>query len=459
MRISGSDGAFNEDSSTDPDPELKLPKRSSLLIIVFANVLLQLSFFIIVSTSNGYSEHLGGTSTFSGLVIGIPTVFSGLALIPLIKLDGGGYRLPLHLSCGAMIVGHILYAIAYRVDFLYLILIGRMVNGLGFTMWMYCKRYCSDPRIVGIRRRTTLASLLVLGQGVGMSLGPFAGGLLYKIGFGNAVFNGYTSQAWIMAALWVVFWICVGKWYEDVPQDISAIGTTSLYSQQSQKEKGDDSKSITATRTPSPELPAPETEFIMTYAQWGVVFCMCWFAMASFFVLGAWEANLPVFGADTPVFHWSPFAAGNFIALGGITAFPFLLLNSFLARRVEDRKILAFGSSLGFAGLIIMLSLLETDNINYGTLWVCWWAVALGFNLGSSVTVSVLSKQLPPSWNGRNALAVQYSMYSGRVTGAVLGGSGVRMGMMNYVGLEIAIIGIGAVVLTILWRNLKTKMG
>jgi MFS family permease len=75
-------------------------------------------------------------------------------------------------------LGNLLYALAYRAKFLYLILIGRMVCGFGFTFWMYAKRYCTDPRIVGIRRRTTLAGWQVLGQGIGFSLGPFAGGLL-----------------------------------------------------------------------------------------------------------------------------------------------------------------------------------------------------------------------------------------------------------------------------------------
>jgi hypothetical protein len=37
-----------------------------------------------------------------------------------------------------------------------------------------------------------LASWLVLGQAFGFSLGPFVGGLLYKVGFSNQVFNGYT---------------------------------------------------------------------------------------------------------------------------------------------------------------------------------------------------------------------------------------------------------------------------
>lgn len=49
----------------------------------------QISFFIIVSSSNLYAEHLGGTATFSGVVIGIPTLFSGICLIPLVRIDQG----------------------------------------------------------------------------------------------------------------------------------------------------------------------------------------------------------------------------------------------------------------------------------------------------------------------------------------------------------------------------------
>jgi MFS family permease len=108
------------------------------------------------------------------------------------KYDGGGYIRPLHFTCATAILGHVLYGLAYRANWLYLILLGRMVNGLAFTGFMYTKRYCTDSRFVGMRRRTTLASYLVIGQGIGMSAGPFFGGLLYKVGFTNSVFNGYT---------------------------------------------------------------------------------------------------------------------------------------------------------------------------------------------------------------------------------------------------------------------------
>lgn len=48
-------------------------------------------------------------------------------------LTPGVYRRPFHFSCGCMVLGSVLYALAFRANYLYLILIGRMVQGGG--MW------------------------------------------------------------------------------------------------------------------------------------------------------------------------------------------------------------------------------------------------------------------------------------------------------------------------------------
>ncbi|KAG5641812.1 hypothetical protein DXG03_004154 [Asterophora parasitica] len=428
------------------DPELKLPERASLVIMIVANVLLQLSFFIIVSSSNEYALHLGGTSTFSGIVIAAK----------------GGYKLPLHISCGAAVLGHILYALAYRFNYLYLILIGRIVSGISFTLWMYCKRYCSDPRLVGVRRRTTLAAWLVIGQGLGFSLGPFAGGLFYKVGFRGEVWNGFTAPAWVMAGIWAIFWVTVGKWYQDVPpeeEEEAMMAAPTIAA---------NSDNIALQHIPTtPSVPGP-VSYALTTPQVRILLCMCWFALTSFFILGAWEANLPVFGASPlPPFHWTPFGAGNFIALGGIVTFPFLIVNLLLARRgrTQDRSILAFGLTIGIAALVVFLGLLSAGAgaskkaLSYGAVFVCWSAVALGFNLATTVTLSTVSKHLPARWNGRASLAVQYANYTGRVAGAIWGGSGVKVGMRGYVGLQIALAGLGAGMAGGLWRQLKTKMG
>ncbi|KZP14204.1 MFS general substrate transporter [Athelia psychrophila] len=421
------------------EDEMKLPRLTSLVIVLLTSGLLQVSFFIIVSSSNEYATHLGGGSTFSGLVIGIPTVFSGLALLPMMKIDQGLYKRPLHFACGSALLGNALYALAYQTNFLYLILIGRIVSGFGFTFWMYSKKYCSDPRIVGVGRRTTLASYLVIGQGCGFALGPFIGGLLYKVGFASGLFNGYTSPAWLMTGVWAVWWLVAGLLYKDeAPPSSNTI-------------------ELTPTTTTAPSTPEPV--FRPTVRQYLVIATICWVAMMCFFILGAWEANIPVYGHSSPAFDWSPFAAGNFIALGGGIAFPFLFANLYLARRFQDRYVLALGTSLGTIGLLVMLALLKTENVNYGGFIVCWFMVALGFNIASTCTISLLSKQLPGSWNKRISLAIQYSNYLGRVAGATWGGAGLQVGMLNYVGVELLIAGIGITLFTVLWKDLKAKTG
>ncbi|KAF7356112.1 hypothetical protein MVEN_00941600 [Mycena venus] len=298
------------------DPELRLPIRGSLAIMIATNALLQFAFFVTVSSAALYAEYLGGSALFSGLTIGIPTVFSGLALIPLTRYDGGRYSLPLKVAYLSVFLGSILHAVAYRAHFLYLILMGRIVSGLGFTGFMYTKRYCSDPRIIGIRRRTTLASWLVLGQAFGFSVGPFIGGLLYKVGFPNEIFNGYTSPGWVTSFITVFFTIASLYLFEDLPKPHRFFSSNSI-------ELGAGSAPASAPPVPD-EVPVEQYGiWQLSGQQWGVIISMCWSSMSCFFILGSWESNIPIFTAAA--FNYTPYAAGNFIALGGIATLPFLL--------------------------------------------------------------------------------------------------------------------------------------
>ena len=275
-----------------------------------------------------------------------------------------------------------------------------------------------------------------------------------------------------MAAFWAAFWVAVRLFFEDVPRAAPRAIALQPISDPSVLTLGNDKKTAEdKTSTPSveaePESPsdvsAPTAPVLrMTRAQWGVAVTMCWFAMTCFFILGAWESNIPVFtGSDAPAnpFHFSPFAAGNMIALGGACTIPFLLLNLHFARRVQDRHTLALGSSLGLAGLLCATAILAAEKVNYGSFFVAWFLVALGFNIASTVTLSLLSKQLPGEWNGRISLFIQWSNYTGRVTGAVWGGSGVKVGMLGYVGFQIGIVGIGGIMFMTLWKSLKAKTG
>ncbi|KAJ7486658.1 membrane transporter [Mycena latifolia] len=434
------------DSGTN-EADFRLPDRSSLCMMILANALLQFSAYVTVSSASAYAAYLGGSTVFAGLTIGIPNVFSGLVLIPVTKIDQGRYTRPLRIACASLILGNILHAVAYRANFLYLILIGRLVSGIGYVGFIIC----SDPRIVGIRRRMTLASWLVIGQSFGLAAGPFVCGLLYKVGFSNDVFNGFTSPGWVTSSIWLIFAIAIALIFQDLPRPNAAAESIEI-------------GSATLARSPSHdesarvEQPAVETAWNITLPQWGAIFSMCYASGACFFVLGSFESAIPIYTAAA--FGYSPYAAGNFIALGGIATLPFLLLSVRYAPRVQDRLTLAAGALIGLAGLLLaLILLLAQKKVAVGGFYVCWLLVALGFNLASTCTLSLLSKQLPGAWNLRTSMAIQYSNYLGRVTGAVFGRAAVQIGMHNYIGVLIAVVGLGGLMNVVLWKDLKAKKG
>jgi hypothetical protein len=151
--------------------DLQLPPTFSLILILICNILFNISFYIIVPSAAEYSSRLGATPLFAGLSIGIVTLVSLICLIPMSTYFKYLYRPPLHIACASLIVGHILYALADVANCVYLILLGRLVNGLGFTGWLFTKKYCTDPHFVGMRRRTTLSACLIVSQCIGMVAG------------------------------------------------------------------------------------------------------------------------------------------------------------------------------------------------------------------------------------------------------------------------------------------------
>lgn len=74
-----------------------------------------------------------------------------------------------------------------------------------------------------------------------------------------------------------------------------------------------------------------------------------------------------------------------------------------------------------------MLAILLVDKDTSVNFYVCWFLVALGFNLACTWMVNLLPKQLPELWNGKTSMAIQYSNYTSRVLGALWSGSGVKI--------------------------------
>ncbi|KAE8212803.1 hypothetical protein CF327_g3599 [Tilletia walkeri] len=482
----------------DSEEERKLPPIARLVIIVMMNLFLNVSFFIIVPSAPAYATSLGAPTWFSGLCIGISTAAAGILLYPVSRRYNLAYKTPMSASCVCFVIGNTLYALAGLANSAWLMAVGRVVGGMGNISWMLVKRYITDSRIVGTRRRTMLSAWLVTSQVLGMAIGPFFGGLLTKIGSirqAGKVWNGFSSPSWIMAGAWAIFLVILTLVFEDPPgsepsttllEDLQRLTGRSSPSppKASDIELKSDVKVANRARpaasdqiyvaAPSAQnsgmvaIPAPDvddgnqSQATLSTAQWASLGMMCWFAMVTFFTLGAWEANIPVFSADFPGLNWTEQKAGNILALAAIICLPLLFGLVFWAKYIEDRVILATGIVIGLSGLVVHMVTLTPGlerSINFASFFTSWLLVALGYNMMSTVTLSLLSKQVPPHFNNYTSLIIQLSNYSGRLGGAFWGTAVDQVGQRAILSLELALTLFGTVGAIVLWKKMYAPKG
>ncbi|KAL7748149.1 hypothetical protein RI367_006505 [Sorochytrium milnesiophthora] len=434
------------DAAAVMNDENMLPPKISLALILTANFLFNVSFYIIIPTAADYATILGATQLFGGLVIGVVTFSSAMSLIPLsrVPMFRDRYIPCLNLAAGALCAGNILYAIAMQTNFLYLILIGRFINGFGFTGWLFVKRYCTDPRVVGLRRRTMCSTLLVTAQTLGMVAGPLLGGWIAHVSPDhtvNRLFNVETNPAWVMTAVWFMYWIAVRVWFQEVP----AISANDARLQ---------SYAVTVAREP----------FELTLQIKLVAAAMSFIAFTVFFELGSWESSIPNLGKH--LWLWSEFTAGNFIGLIGLGSFVLILPMTRFTRALQDRWIMVVGIALGLAGSLVCLAMLcvgprgfPSESAMVATYGVAWFLMCWGMNLASTITLSLMSKQMPNHLSDKASLVVQLSNYTGRTTGAIWGAAREAVTDVGVAGLQTTVIALALLFTLALWRPLKACTG
>ncbi|SPO31142.1 uncharacterized protein UTRI_05211_B [Ustilago trichophora] len=441
-------------------------------IVLLLNFLLNMTFFIIVPTSAAYANELGASTWFSGLTIGISTLIAGVFLVPFSKRYKRVYRFPILFSSVCILIGEVVYALAGAADTAWLMFVGRIILGAGFVSWMYVKKYMTDAAVVGAQKRTMMSACLVTTQVGGMAVGPYIGGLLSKnirpMTDQDRLWNGFTASGWLMAGIFALFFVATWLVCKDpavdavasqqVEVELGAVSTTDAASKPSANK--DARQEEPTLRSMMRDLDATQKFSVAT---------MCWFSMVNFLVLGAWEANIPVFGHLR--FGWSEYNAGNVIALGGLATMPILFALVFAAKYVQDRLILAAGLLLGLLGLCLHMGTLESRaksavdqlgnlrELNFGSFFTSWFLVALGYNMLTTVTLSLLSKQIPAKYNELTSTVIQLSNYSGRISGALWGSTIYQVGQFGIVSLELAVTLIGTCLIGFMWRKMDVGRG
>ncbi|CAI0425221.1 unnamed protein product [Linum tenue] len=176
----------------------------SLLLNLVNTFLYMVNTYIIVPTADGYSLTLGAAATVCGVIIGSMAIAQIFSSVYFSAWSNRSYFRPLLFSSIVLLVGNTLYALAYDLNSLSVLLLGRLFCGLGSARAVN-RRYISD--CVPLKFRMQASAGFVSASALGMACGP-AMACLFQTNFkfcNLLTFNEATLPGWVMAFLWLLY--------------------------------------------------------------------------------------------------------------------------------------------------------------------------------------------------------------------------------------------------------------
>ncbi|XP_072958392.1 SPX domain-containing membrane protein OsI_17046-like [Typha angustifolia] len=341
----------------------------SLLLNLVNTFLYMVNTYIIVPTADDYSVSLGAAPTVCGVIIGSMAVAQVFSSVYFSAWSNKSYFRPLVFSSIMLFFGNTLYALAYDLNSLPVLLVGRLLCGLGSARAVN-RRYISD--CVPLKIRLQASAGFVSASALGMACGPaLAGFLQTKFTVYTLTFNQNTLPGWIMSLAWLLylFWLAVSfkepdrSTYKDDLTQSADVG----HGENAELEDGlrqpllinakeikdEDAEDCNDSEESSEESHRPATSIASAYRLLTpsvkvqlLIYFMLKYAMEILLS----ESSV----ITTYYFNWSTSTVAIFLAILGITVLPVnAIVGTCLTNLFQDRQILLASEIMILLGIIL----------------------------------------------------------------------------------------------------------
>ncbi|KAJ8748923.1 hypothetical protein K2173_013359 [Erythroxylum novogranatense] len=226
LEFLGSRAFIIQDESPTPSEDQFVEQSyhfMSLLLNLVNTFLYMVNTYIIVPTADKYSLSLGAEATVCGIIIGSMAVAQLFSSVYFSAWSNRSYLRPLVFSSVFLLLGNMLYALAYDLRSVPALLIGRLFCGLGSARAVN-RRYISD--CVPLKLRMQASAGFVTASALGMACGPALACLFQtKLKIYNLTFNEETLPGWIMALAWAFYLLWLWISFREPLQQTKAIVT------------------------------------------------------------------------------------------------------------------------------------------------------------------------------------------------------------------------------------------
>ncbi|KAJ7962285.1 SPX domain-containing membrane protein [Quillaja saponaria] len=348
----------------------------SLLLNLVSTFLYMVNTYIVVPTADNYSLSLGAAATVCGIVIGSMAVAQVFSSVYFSAWSNRSYLRPLVFSTIVLLVGNTLYALAYDLNSIAVLLIGRLFCGLGSARAVN-RRYISD--CVPLKLRMQASAGFVSASALGMACGPALAYLfqtnfkIYKI-----TFNEDTLPGWVMAFAWLVYLMWLWISFREPPleakgnlvpcqannEQVVHVAVENHYTQPlltNSKEKEHDEveeQEYDDAEEDSEKTQKPVTSFISAYRLLTPsVKVQLW---VYFMLKYAMEILLAESSVITGYyFIWSTSSVAIFLGCLGLTVLPVnIVVGNYISNIFEERQVLLASEIMVCVGLLLSFHIL-----------------------------------------------------------------------------------------------------
>ncbi|KAJ7944855.1 SPX domain-containing membrane protein [Quillaja saponaria] len=347
----------------------------SLFLNLANTFLYMVNTYIIVPTADDYSVSLGAAATVCGIVIGSMAVAQVFSSVYFSAWSNKSYFRPLVFSSVALLVGNTLYALAYDLHSIWVLLIGRLLCGFGSARAVN-RRYISD--CVPLKLRMKASAAFVSASALGMACGPALAGLLqtnfkiYKL-----TFNQSTLPGWVMAVAWLIYLIWLWVAFKEPPHEIEETRIPQesndgkvendtleeglkkpllLTSEEKQHEDAEQDCEESEESSAESRRPASSIQSAYRLLTPSIkVQLLIYFMLKYVMEILLSESSV----ISTYYFNWSTSSVAIFLACLGLTVLPVnIIVGSYISNMFEDRQILMASEIMVFFGILLSFHML-----------------------------------------------------------------------------------------------------
>jgi len=342
----------------------------SLLLNLVNTFLYMVNTYIIVPTADDYSVSLGAAATVCGVIIGSMAVAQIFSSVYFSAWSNKSYFRPLVFSSIMLFLGNLLYALAYDLNSLTALIVGRLLCGLGSARAVN-RRYISD--CVPLQTRLQASAGFVSASALGMACGPALAGLLQtKFRIYGLTFNQNTLPGWVMCLAWLayLFWLWISFKEPDHIATDNSVNTQSSGSahrvsgnledglgqpllldakdrdDEDVEDNDDNEEDPEESHKPATSLAAAYRLLTPSVKVQLLIYFMLKFAME---ILLSESSVVTTF-----YFNWTTSTVAIFLAVLGLTGVPVnVIVGSYVTNLFQDRQILVASEIMVLIGIVM----------------------------------------------------------------------------------------------------------